>query len=243
MAVNSYFNKFDYAQEQTLVNDLVVEAIQIYGVDMKYLPRTKRDYDGIYGEDASSAFNNAYDLEMYVRNVDGFGGDGDLMTKFNIIIRDTITFTVAGSRFLTEVGGTIGATRPREGDLLWFPLTRKIYEIKFVEHESVFYQVGKIQSYDLRCELYEYGGEEFSTGLDYIDTIQQTYSTVEEDFFILTEDGLALASERSEVLIQDLYTLAEQVGSNEIADNLDIQEESDEFLDFTESNPFAEKRI
>jgi len=104
MATNFYFNNFKSSQEQLLIENLIVEAIKIYGHELYYLPRTRDAYDPIYGESPLSSFNNAYMLEMYIKNVEGFAGEGDFLSKFNLEIRDRVTFTMARRIFNDEVG-------------------------------------------------------------------------------------------------------------------------------------------
>jgi len=235
VATNKYFKPFTYTREQDVADDLIVEAIKIYGIDVKYLPRTIVSEDILLGEDRLSTFNNAVDIEMYVKNTQGFEGEGDFLSKFDLQIRDQITFTVARKRWgqisnekiLDEVGfnyqvetsstgtyanthslqlevGTangysITSTRPLEGDVIFFPLTNKLYEIKFVEHESIFYQHGKLYTYDLTCELFDrIGGKRIDTGNTTIDAIETRYTqnvlinqvTLEDDTGVLNdEDG------------------------------------------------------
>jgi len=155
--------------EQTLIEDLVVESIKIYGIDTMYLPRTLGAKDDLLNEDDLGTYNDAYEAEMYVKNVDGFEGEGDFLSKFGLQIRDSITLTIAMRTYETEVGVHTEINRPREGDIIYLPLNKKMFVIQHVEHEAIFYQIGSLQTYDLRCELYEYSGERFSTGYPYLD--------------------------------------------------------------------------
>ena len=168
MATNLFFNNFGHSGQQNLLEDLIVESIKMYGHDVIYIPRTLVKEDYLFGEDVLSKFTNSYEVEMYIKNVEGFEGEGDFLSKFNVEVRDEITFTVSKRRFGEEVdlGQLIAqedgdqAVRPHEGDLIYFPLTEGLFEIKFVEDESVFYQMGELQMYDLKCELFEYSHEE-----------------------------------------------------------------------------------
>ena len=155
--------------EQSLIEDLVVESIKIYGIDTMYLPRTMGAKDDLLNEDDLGTYNEAYEAEMYVKNVDGFEGEGDFLSKFGLQIRDSITLTIAMRTYETEVGIHTEINRPREGDIIYLPLNRKMFVIQHVEHEAIFYQIGSLQTYDLRCELYEYSGERFDTGFPYLD--------------------------------------------------------------------------
>ena len=175
MATNFYFNNFDSSQEQTLIEDLIIESIKIFGLDVYYLPRTVVNTDTIFREDDISKYEDAVLLEMYVKNVDGFAGEGDFLSKFGLEIRDEITLTVAKRIYEDEIyyrgfGGNTG--RPEEGDLIYFPLNQKLFQIKFVEHEAIFYQMGSLQTYDLVCELFEYSDESIDTDVTVIDNIE-----------------------------------------------------------------------
>ena len=109
---------------------------------------------------------------MYIKNIEGFAGEGDFLSKFNIQIRDQVTFSIARRVFEHEVGIYEGSIRPNEGDLIYLPLNRKLFEIKFVEHEAIFYQLGSLQLYDLKCELFEYNNEFIQTGIDNVDALK-----------------------------------------------------------------------
>jgi len=170
--------------EQNLYEDLVTEALKIYGFEMYYIPRSMVSRDMILNEDIESKFTEAYIIEMYLENVDGFDGDGTLFTKFGLEIRDQATFVVSKRQWEKLVGlynNEIVSGRPNEGDLIFFPLTRSFFVIKFVEHKSPFYQLSKVPVYKLQCEMFEYSDEDFSTGIQEIDSIQQKFAT--EYFF------------------------------------------------------------
>lgn len=241
MATSFFFNNFQSSQEQQLIEDLVIESIKIYGHDIKYIKRELQNKDRIYGEDRqTSKYVQALSVEMYIKNVDGFQGEGDFLSKFNLEIRDQITFTVSRRVFSEEIGSPMSVDRPREGDLIYFPLNRKIFEIKFVEHEPIFYQMGALQMYDLKCELFEYNGEMFNTGDPEIDFLYNTTflggiqsSTLLTDQYnsqtIVLENGDVLVTEGDSIEDIDLA-----------ADNDTIQREADDFLDFSEKNPFSE---
>src|SRR5210317_2210389 len=170
MPTNVYFNNYDYAPEQTLYEDLVIESIKIYGHDVKYIPRVLNNFDELYTEDTISSFEKAIDIEMYVKSVDGFTGDGVFLSKYGLEIRDEVTFTVAKRRFERQITGTDPSRNvPKEGDLIYFPLNKKPFQIKFVDYKPFFYQHGKLQTYDRVCELFEYSSEVFNTGNTEID--------------------------------------------------------------------------
>ena len=222
-----------------LIADLVIESIKIYGLDCWYIPKRIVKKDNIYGEDSLSEYNTSYMVEMYIKNVEGFAGEGDFLSKFNVEIRDQITLTIARRTFEEEVqrNESINYIRPREGDLIFLPLNNKVFQIKFVEHEPVFYQMGALQMYDLKCELFEYSNEVFDTGFDVIDDLQSEYSDAMNTFAITSESGLELTMEDGYSLIREEFDLEVQ---DVLSDNFDIQTESDDFLDFSEADPFSE---
>lgn len=165
--------------EQNLVEDLIVEAIQIFGIDVYYVRRRIDTRDGLYREDTVATFDAAYPIEMYVKSADGFEGDGKFLSKFGLEIRDQIVFTVARRAFGTHVT-TPSPThlRPREGDLIWFTVNQKAYEIKYVDSTSVFYQAGAQQVWDLKTEMFEHNNQQFLTGVPLIDTVYNAHSSV-----------------------------------------------------------------
>jgi len=176
--------------EQNLYEDLVTEALSIYGLEMYYIPRNMVSRDMILNEDIESKFTDAYVIEMYLENVDGFDGDGTLFSKFGLEIRDQATFVVSKRKWEKLVGlynNEIVSGRPNEGDLIFFPLTRSFFIIKFVEHKSPFYQLSKVPVYKLQCEMFEYSDEDFSTGIKEIDAIQEKFAT--EYFFDISNSN------------------------------------------------------
>ena len=237
---NFYFNNFQNSQEQTLIEDLIIESIKIYGIECFYLPRTMVAEDNLFGEDVLSKFDNAYPLEMYVKSTDGFEGDGDFLSKFGLEIRDEMIFTISQRRFGEEIevtNTTEDIGRPSEGDLIYFPLNGKTFEVKFVEHEAIFYQMGGLQTYDLRCELFEYSHQVIDTGIAGIDSLEDDYSGDMQFFELLDEAGNALVFESGDKMIQEGFRV-------ETADNLANNEyfstEVSSFIDFSEKNPFGE---
>lgn len=225
------------SQEQSLIENLIIESIKIYGIDVHYLPKTLIAKDDIYGEDAQSEYNKNYYVEMYIKNVEGFAGQGDFLSKFNVEIRDEITLTIARRTFEDEIAYAESFDRPREGDLIFLPLNNKIFQVKFVEHEPVFYQMGALQMYDLKCELFEYSNERFATGIELIDNLEEDYSTATNIFALMTESDLEISDEYGYPIMNEDYNL-ETV--DVLADNTDLEIEADTFLDFTELNPFSE---
>lgn len=180
MATNLYFSQ-GVRSEQSLYEDIVIESLKMYGQDIYYLPRDIVNEDRILGEDVPSRFNSSYKIEMYIENIEGFDGEGDLFTKFGVQIRDAATFIVSRRRWRQTVArfdNEIQSVRPREGDLLYIPFSKKIFEIMHVEHEQPFYQLQNLPTFKLRVELFEYNDEDFDTGIPEIDGIEDTGYTV-----------------------------------------------------------------
>ena len=175
MPTNKYFRQHTNKREQNLVEDLIIESIQIYGIDAVYLPRTKENVDLIYGEDYVSKFDDIYDIEVYIKNVDSFQGDGNIFSKFGIDIKDQATLTVSRHRFEEQTYPDLEPARPREGDLIYFPLNDALFEIKYVNDEEVFYQMGALYTYDMIVEQFVFSSEELATGIEQIDDTQLKY--------------------------------------------------------------------
>lgn len=161
MATNPYFKNAGFESEQNLYEDIIIECLKIYGQDFQYIPREIVREDQLFGEDTASRFDNAYDLEMYVENVEGYEGQ-ELFQKFGVQIDDESTIVVSRKRFNTEVGGPANLTRPREGDLVFVPFSKSLFEITFVEHEEPFYQLNNLPVYKLRVSLFNYNAEDFN---------------------------------------------------------------------------------
>ena len=276
MATNKYFRNYSYGREQRVEDDLTVEAIKIYGVDVQYMPRTIFNEIEEFGEDPLSHFTLAVPIEVYVNNLENFQGEGDFLSKFNLEIRDQITLTMArrrwdqirteklidevGNIYLTETnpatyssntdnylletgsanGYSISSSRPLEGDLIYIPFINNgngaIYEVKFVEHERVFYQHGKLYTYEMTCELFRYSSERLDTGNSDIDIIETRLTRDIQQYQYLMENGDIHIMEDDSNLIQE-YRL-ESVAST--ANNELFTQKSFIDVDFSERNPFSE---
>lgn len=163
MAINPYINLTSVNSEQTLVEDITVELIQGVGQDCIYVPRKYFNIDRIFGEDPSSSFEKAYTIEMYIQSFKGFEGT-DVITQFGIEIKDKISLLMSRRRFREQVTSVdANITRPREGDLIYFPLSKSLFEINFVEHENPLYPLGKLYSYQITAELFTYSYEKMLT--------------------------------------------------------------------------------
>ena len=167
---NRYFN-IGLKSEQNLYEDIALESIKIFGYDMMYLPREILNQDNVTGEDIMSRFEDAYPIEMYIENVDGFDGEGDLFTRFGVEIRDAATFVVARRRFHQSVSTYEEFDRPREGDLIYMAMSDTIFEIMHVDNETSFYQLENLPLFKMRVELFEHAGEDFDTGIEDIDIL------------------------------------------------------------------------
>lgn len=177
MATNVYFSQ-KVKTEQNLYEDLIIESLKMYGQDVLYLPRQLITRDEILNEDYSK-YTDSYTIEMYIETTEGFAGEGDLLGKFGVEIRDQATFVVSRKRWENLVGfynNSINDERPSEGDLIYLPLSNSLFEIRFVEHEQPFYQISNLPTYKLQCELFEYSQEELETGVREIDEMQERFS-------------------------------------------------------------------
>lgn len=244
MATNFFFNNFSASNEQNLYEDLIIESIRIYGEDMYYVPRVLTNYDDLLGEDAQSQYNQAILVELYIKSVDGFTGDGNFMSKFGLQIRDQVVFSIAQRTFKQEVANFTDEIRPNEGDLIYFPLNRKCFQIKYVNNKEMFYQFGALQTFELTCELFEYSNEQFNTGIPEIDILQKNFSLNILDYTLLDEEGNYLLDEDGDYLVTEAYK-PDQINIAEENDVIQYGSEnfpmgSDDFIDFTEKDPFSE---
>jgi hypothetical protein len=181
MPTNVYFTQ-GTKNEQYLVEDLIIESLKIYGQDFFYIPRTLVSKDEILGEDRLSKFTSSFPIEMYFENVDSLDGQGAFIQKFGLMMEQSATLVVARRRWEQMVGrygATIIPTRPCEGDLIYFPLTKGMFEIKFVKHQDPFYQLGKLYVYKLQVELFQYSSEQIDTGIAEVDAFEtlKTFNT------------------------------------------------------------------
>lgn len=250
MATNQYIRpQQGYLSEHDLYEEMIIENIQISGLDFIYIPRTLSDsYDQIFGEDILSSFSAHAVLEMYLEDFSGFGGESEMISKFGLEIRDTFTLIVSRKRFVEVVTPIMPASRneilklrPCEGDLIYLPFSKSLAEIKFTEDEAPgFYQLNKKFVWSLRCELVQFNNEKFETGNAEVDDMfgrnlnRLDNSIIQEDgFTILCEDGGYITAE--EYVVSKPYD--EMLG---YGDDTAIKKEFLEIMDFDESNPFFE---
>ena len=245
MATNFYFQSGipgGRRSEQNLVEDLVIECLKIYGFDTYYIPRETVNEDEILNEDTVQKYTQAYPIEMYMENVDGFDGEGELLTKFGLEIRSTATLVVSRRRWEDSIGvtgNTVLPNRPAEGDVIYFPLTKSFFEIKKVDATDPFFQVGKLYVYKLQCELMQYSSEVFDTGITEVDAVTEDVGQDLQNWEVLLEDGnkFMLEYESASKLILDSYNT---IDIDKNADNEYFDNEASDILDFTERNPFGE---
>jgi hypothetical protein len=207
---------------------------------MWYMPRKLNNYDKVYGADDQSSYESAYPIEIYIKSVDGFSGDGNFMSKFGLEIRDQVVFSVAQRIFNEEVGNFSTQSRPNEGDLIYFPLNKKCFQIKYVNKFEMFYQLGALQTWEMTCELFEYSNEQMNTGIPEIDSLQTKFSTNILDWNLMDESGNDLLTEDDSYVVMEHSLVTDTVAA---ADNDQIQTESDLFVDFTAFDPFSERVI
>jgi len=245
--VNRYFQSgksIGRSSEQNLYEDLIIESMKIYGWEVYYLPRKSNSLDSILTEDPLNTFEYAYPIEMYLENTMGFAGDGELMSKFGLEIRDTGNFIVSRKRWKEVAGSTENTIleRPAEGDLIYFPKSRSFFEIRKVEGHEPFYQVGKLFVYKMMCELYQFSNERFTTGVDEIDSLTSEASLVIGDHELLQENGESLLLEMNALtpIVLEDYSLSDDGHVQIGADNEKFIENIDNILDFSERNPFGE---
>lgn len=288
MATSVYFNNFSAAtiNEQRLMEDVIVESIKIMGHNCWYIAREDfKEMDALYGENVQSKFEKAYSMEVYLANVEGYEGDGDFFSKFGLEIRDTSNFVISRRSFERYVP-TATAPRPREGDLIFVPVINKLFEIKFVEEELMFFSLGKRNPYiyELRCEMFRFSQENINTGVDEIDIIDRdTAYTIKislgagsgnyhQDEIVYQGSSLATANAVGTVKewsiadkTLELHNIRGEFTANvsvigsqsntsysmtivddlgdfsdyDVYDNRIIQNEAEEFIDFSEINPFG----
>jgi len=174
MPRNVYFSQA-VRSEQHLYEDLVIESLKIFAQDVYYIPRSIISRDDILGEDPASKFDDAYIIEAYIENPEGFDGEGDLYSKFGLEIRDEASFIISRKVWNNRVGLNEGTLKPAEGDLLYLPMSNSFFEISLVEDDKPFYQLSNLPVYKLSCSLFEYNDQEMDTGVAVIDNVETQY--------------------------------------------------------------------
>ena len=223
MATNVFYNNFQASEEQELLNSLIIESIRIYGNDVWYIPRKLVNYDSVYGADDRSEYTQAILLEMYIESYDGFKGDGNFMSKFGIEIRDQVVFAVSQRIFDDEVSTLTTQPRPNEGDLIYFPLNQKCFQIKYTDKFEMFYPLGALYLWKMTCELFEYSNERISTGIPEIDILQKNFDINAIDWTIKDQIGNMLLTEDGDYILLEGSATEDKVVSD---DSNEIQTES-----------------
>ena len=244
MPTNVYFDTGTIA-EQRLYENLIIEQLSVFGQDVYYLPRKLVNEDTLFGEDASSSFNDAYIIEMYLDGIEGYEGQKEMMTKFGLDIQDEATWVVSKRRFELLISldqNLIVSTRPNEGDLIYYAKSKKLFEISFVDHDDPFYQLANLPVYKLRCRTFDYSHEDMATGLDAIDAIETSHSLDALEYQIILEAGTDsgtnyLITEDGDWIVSEEYSVS-AVDTSSDSDWFETQ--GDSILDFSEMNPFGE---
>lgn len=234
---NFFFNNYKQYQEQDLLESLTIEAIGIYGEDMFYVPRRINNKDKLYTEDDQSSYEQAFQVPIYIENVNGFQGDGTFLSKFGVEIRDQVIFSIAQRVFNDEVGVYTSQVRPNEGDLLYFPLNNKCFQVKYVDKFAMYYQLGKLYTWKMTCELFEYSNEIFNTGIPQIDSLQQKFSTNILDYALLDQQDKPIQTEDGDYIVTEQYNIDTIAGTGA---NETIEAEGDDIIDFSVKDPFSE---
>jgi hypothetical protein len=217
-----YFDNFNNYSEQDLIESLINESLSIYGHTVYYLPRTLVKKDDVYGEDTLSKYINSYEFDVYIKSYDSYEGDGTFLSKFNLEIRDSVTFTIARRSFGKEVSAQQPEIqRPREGDLIYSTMMKRLFVIKYVNQTSIFYQMGSLQLWDVACDVWEYSNEDFNTGIYEIDSIETKYSVAN------VTDDIAY-----EAAMLDVFET-----------NVEFQQEGEDILDWSNIDPFSNGQV
>lgn len=257
-----------------MIEDLIIESIKIYGIDVYYIPQTVQNLDKLIGEDPTAKFDRAALIEVYVKDAQGFRGDGAFLSKFGLELRYQMTFTFSQRRFeeirhpsilrengydlqLESVdelnpmetnayeledgnanGFQIEWARPRQGDLLYFPMVQKWYEIKYVKSDEVnFYQLGRLQMWEIDTEQYEYTGNKFETGVPEIDSINAFDISTLNHLFML-EDDTTMLTEDDEPYVDEDFVLEDV---EPFADNTELQTDASSVVDWSQFSPLVRR--
>lgn len=210
MTTNPFFSVTKQTNEQDLYESLMIETIQINGIDCYFLPRTLINKDAFFKEDPLSQFTKAKPLELYLETVEGWEGEQDFISKFGLEIRDQATFVCSKRRWKSIVGNI--QPIPHEGDLIYLPMNKTLWSVRFVEDEQPFYQRGRIATYRFMCNLFDFSQERLDTGVDEIDEIETAFSDADTGGDIVNDP---------------------------FAENDDIQTEATDVVDNSESSPFG----
>jgi len=244
MPTNVYFDTGTTA-EQRLYENIIIEQLKAFGHDVYYLPRKLVNEDTLFGEDTLSSFNDAYIIEMYLDNIEGYEGQQEMITRFGLDIQNEATWVVSKKRFeqlISTDQNLIVSTRPNEGDLIYFSKGKKLFEIGFVDHDDPFYQIQNLPVFKLRCRTFEYSHEDLATGISAIDDIETGASLDALAYQLVLESGTDsgtnyLLTEDGDWIISEDYKI-DTIDTSSDSDFFETQ--GDSILDFSEINPFGE---
>ena len=221
-----------------MLQDLIVDCYGAYGIDVFYIPRNITNYDPLYEADDQSTYNTTIPIDVYMESIDGFGGNQNIFTKFGLEIRDQITVSIASRIFDRKIKPTTKQPRPMEGDIIYFNLNKKCFQIKFVNNKELFYQLGALPTYQLTCELFEYSDETFNTGIPEIDSIQSKLSLNIIDNIITSEDtNSVLTTEDGTPIIIEKFNVGNIMP---VSDNGILGKESTSIISWDEKNPWGD---
>ena len=244
MPTSVYFDTGTTA-EQRLYENLIIEQLSVFGQDVYYLPRKLVNKDTLFGEDASSSFNDAYIIEMYLDGIEGYEGQKEMMTRFGLDMQDEATWVVSKRRFEQLISldqNLIVSTRPNEGDLIYFAKSKKLFEISFVDHDDPFYQLANLPVFKMRCRTFDYSHEDMATGISEIDDIETSLSLDALAYQVTLESGTEsgtnyLLTEAGDWIVSEAYSV-DTIDTSSDSDFFETQ--GDSILDFSEMNPFGE---
>ena len=237
MTTRSAFRFYSYPGEMRLYQDLINESIQIIGFDALYLPARLNNYDHLYNTSDLVTYDTTYTIEVYLETYQGFTGDQSFMSKFGLEIRNQCYFTISNERFMQEIGIAEGFTRPREKDLIYFPMENKCFQIFFVDNKwPAFYALGILPAFKCTCELFEYSNERMVTGVPGIDRLMSDSTNI-YDWAYTDVNSVPYTDEDGNVLLIDFYALT---NSDPTADNKELTHETDTFVNFNELNPWGD---
>lgn len=234
---NKYFNRYHFGAEQALMQSLITESIYIYGIDVIYVPRNLTNFDQLYLADDQSTYDKAIRTTVYLQSVDGFGPQQNVFTKFGLEIRDNITVCMSTRIFETEVQPTTKQPRPMEGDLIYFDLNKKVFQVKYTNNKEIFYELGKLPTYQMTCELFAYSDETFDTGVPEIDDIQ-TQGSLNILDNVIRQDGTnnILTTENGGQITVPKFDVQ---NIDPVAYNDEIPKKSKNIIDNSENNAFG----
>lgn len=233
---NVHVDFFGEDIEQNLLSELVAESIEFNGHGCFYVPRTVVNRDSILSEPEYVKFEDAYPIDVYIKSTSQMGGEGALLSKFGVEIRDELVVTVSMLTFSEEVTSQRGdLIRPREGDLVFIPMIGAAFTIKYVDKKAFFYQLGSLQAWDLSLELYEDASAVFETGVEEIDSIYRNYTADSYDAAIAAEDGVILTEPGDGWVLE----WEEWDTPADLSQNVEVEEEADDLIDWEERDPFS----